>query len=156
MGSAFRLSPYAVVPALAMCVLLVQVHDGVNGGTVKKARKDYWAKNLKTWMNAPLPDIGRADIALKVDPAKHFIASKGTLTFVNGGDSTLARFPLTGAEHWQHLTWTLNGKAYTPETTEHLYVIEPPRPLAPHDSVVVGWSFDGRSGRCDEERREHR
>jgi hypothetical protein len=144
MGSAFRLSPYAVVPALAICVLLVQVNDGVNGGTAKKARKDYWAKNLKTWMNAPLPDIGRADIALKVDPAKHFIASKGTLTFVNGGDSTLARFPLTGAEHWQHLTWTLNGKAYTPETTEHLYVIEPPRPLAPHDSVVVGWSFDGR------------
>src|SRR6185503_13915633 len=73
-----------------------------------------------------------------------FIASKGTLTLVNGGDSTLARFPLTGADHWQHLTWTLNGKTYTPEATEHLYVIEPPRPLAPHDSVVVGWSFDGR------------
>ena len=144
LGSVVRLSPYAVVPAIAVCVLLVQVHDGVNGGTAKKARKDYWAKNLKTWMNAPLPDIGRADIALKVDPAKHFIASKGTLTFVNGGDSTLARFPLTGGDHWQHLTWTLNGKAYTPETTEHLYVIEPPRPLAPRDSVVVGWSFDGR------------
>jgi hypothetical protein len=143
-GSAVRLSPYAAVPAIAVCVLMVQVHDGLNGGTAKKVGKDYWSKNLKTWMTAPLPDIGRADIALKVDPAKHFIASKGTLTLVNGSDSTLARFPVSGAQHWEHLAWTMNGKEYKPETTEHLYVIEPPHPLAPGDSVVVGWSFDGR------------
>ena len=144
MGSALKLAPFAAVPAVACCVLLVQVHDGIGGGVAKKARKDYWAKNLKTWMNAPLPDIGRADIALKLDPARHWISSRGSLTLVNGADSVLARFPVTGGYHWEHVAWTLNGKAYTPETTEHLYVIQPPSPLAPGDSVVVGWSFDGK------------
>ena len=142
--TAIRMVPVAAVPAIAIGVLLVQVHDGIGGGAAKKARKDYWAKNLKTWMGAPLPDIGRADIALKLDPAKHAITSKGTLTLRNGLDSTLARFPLTGGDHWEHVAWTMNGKPYSPEITEHLYVIEPPHPLAPGDSIVLGWSFDGR------------
>ena len=44
------------------------MNRGLEGGVAKKAGKDYWAKNLKTWFDAPLPDIGRLDVSVKLDP----------------------------------------------------------------------------------------
>ncbi len=143
-GSALRLLPYAVVPLAAWMVLLFQVSYGMEGGAAKKARKDYWAKNLKTWFNAPLPDIARADVAVKVDPARRWLSSAGTFTLVNGLDSTLTRIPVTGGFGWDHLEWSMNGKAYKPEDRQHLYVFTPPQPLAKGDSVRIGWNWDGR------------
>ncbi|HEU4335068.1 MAG TPA: hypothetical protein VFT32_11280, partial [Candidatus Eisenbacteria bacterium] len=90
------LLPYAVVPAVACGVLLVQVSQGPQGGAAKKARKDYWARNLKTWLDAPLPDIARADVRLRLDPRTSAIASDGTFTLVNPTDSVIARIPITG------------------------------------------------------------
>ena len=143
-SSALRLAPFALVPVAAWVILVFQVSQGVEGGAAKKARKDYWAKNLKTWLDAPLPDIARADVRLKLNPPKHWLASAGTFTLVNSLDTTLAQIPLTGGLHWNHLAWTMNGRAYNPEDRQHLYVFTPPRPLAKGDSVVIGWSWDGR------------
>lgn len=142
-GSAFRLAPYALVPLALWITLLFQVSQGTEGGAAKKARKDYWAKNLKTWMNAPLPDIARADIAVKVDPKGSRIESRGVLTLVNGLDSTLAQIPLTGGPDWKNVSWTMNGRAVTPEDSKKLYVFTPPHALAKGDSVTIGWKFDG-------------
>ncbi|HEX7077612.1 MAG TPA: M1 family aminopeptidase [Candidatus Eisenbacteria bacterium] len=146
-GPAFRtamgLLPAAAVPLLACGALAFLVSQGMEGGAAKKARKDYWAKNLKTWLGAPLPDVARADVRLRIDPAKRWLSSEGTLTLVNGLDTTLALVPLTGGLHWEHLKWTMNGAAVTPEDSRHLYVFTPPHPLARGDSVVVGWAWDG-------------
>jgi len=143
MRTAGGLLPVAAVP-LACCVALAfMVSQGMEGGAAKKARKDYWAKNLKTWLGAPLPDIARADIRLTIKPESKWLASEGTLTLVNGLDSTLSQIPLTGGLHWKNLKWTMNGKPYTPEDRVRLYVFTPPAPLAKGDSVVVGWSWDG-------------
>jgi ABC-type transport system involved in multi-copper enzyme maturation permease subunit len=139
-----RALPYAIVP-LGCCVVLVfMVNQGIDGGAARKAQKNYWSKNLKTWFDAPLPDIANADIAVKIDPAKHWIASEGKLTLVNPLDSVLVQIPLTGGLHWKHLAWTMNGADYTPEDSQHLYVFTPPHPLAKGDSVVIGWKYDGR------------
>jgi ABC-type Na+ efflux pump permease subunit len=143
-GSLVSLSPYALVPAVAAVALYYQVEGGIQGGAAKKADKDYWAKNLKTWLDAPLPDIARADIRVKVDPAKHGIESQGTLWLVNGHDSTLAQVPLTGGRHWKDLEWTMNGAPYKPEDSERLFVFTPPHPLAKGDTVSVGWKWKGR------------
>ena len=143
-GSAFRLAPYVLVPVVAWTALVFQVSNGIEGGAAKKARKDYWAKNLKTWLDAPLPDIARADVSVKVDPPRHWLSSAGTFTLVNGLDSTLTQIPLTGGLEWNHLKWTLNGRPYEPDDRRHLYVFTPQRPLAKGDSVVIGWSWDGR------------
>jgi ABC-2 type transport system permease protein len=143
-GAGLRLLPFAVVPLAAWIALGFQVSQGLEGGAAKKARKDYWAKNLKTWFGAPLPDIGRVAVKLRVDPPRHWLKSEGTLTLVNGLDSALAQVPLTAGLHWKHLAWTLNGRPYTPEDRQHLFIFTPPRPLARGDSVVVGWSWDGR------------
>jgi ABC-2 type transport system permease protein len=142
--AALRLAPFAVVPLVAWIMLVYQVSYGQEGGAAKKATKDYWAKNLKTWFDAPLPDIARVDIAVKVDPAKHGLTSAGTFTLVNPLDSALTQIPLTGGMGWNHLAWTLDGKPYEPEDRQHLFVFTPARPLAKGDSVVIGWKWDGR------------
>ena len=139
-----KILPYGAVPLAACVALLFLVSRGLEGGVAKKANKDYWAKNLKTWFEAPLPDIGRMDVSVKVDPRRHWLSSAGTFTLVNGLDTTLAQLPLTGGLHWKNLSWTMNGSTATPENSQHLYLFTPPEPLAPGDSVVIGWKFDGR------------
>ncbi|HKW51963.1 MAG TPA: M1 family aminopeptidase [Candidatus Eisenbacteria bacterium] len=143
-SSAIKLAPFAMVPLIAWMILIFQVSQGMEGGAAKKARKDYWAKNLKTWLDAPLPDIARADVKLKLDPARHWLASEGSLTLVNGLDVPLTQIPLTGGLDWEHLAWTMNGRPVTPEDSRHLYLFTPPAPLATGDSVVIGWKWDGR------------
>jgi ABC-2 type transport system permease protein len=142
--TALRLFPFAAVPLVAAVVLLYQVSQGMGGGAARKAEKNYWAKNLKTWFDAPIPDIARVDVTVKLDPARHGIASEGTMTLVNPLDSALAKIPLTGGLHWKHLTWTVDGAEYKPDDSQHLYVFTPSHPLAKGDSMVVGWKFDGR------------
>ena len=143
-SSGLKLAPYAAVPLVAVVILLVQVNHGLEGGAAKKANKDYWAKNLKTWFEAPVPDIARFDVNVKVDPARHWLSSEGAFTLVNGLDSTLTRIPLTGGLHWKQVEWTMNGADYTPDDSQHLYLFTPPHPLAKGDSVVIGWKFEGR------------
>ncbi len=139
-----RLGLYAVVPLAACVALIFLVDQGIGGGVAKKAGKDYWGRNLKTWLDAPLPVIARFGVAVRLDPARHGIASAGAVTLVNDLDSTIARIPLTGGLHWEHLKWTLDGRPYVPADERHLFVFTPPAPLAKGDSVVIGWSWDGR------------
>ena len=141
--TAARLLPAAGVPILCCAALAIMVSQGMGGGAAKKAGKDYWAKNLKTWLGAPLPDIARADVNLKIDPKRKWLSSNGTLTLVNGLDSTLAGIPVTTGLHWKHLKWTMNGSPYTPEDRQHLFVFTPPKPLAKGDRVTIGWAWDG-------------
>jgi len=62
---------------------------------------------------------------------------------VNPHAMPLASIPLTGGLHWDSLSWTLNGAPYEPVDRKRLYVFTPPAPLAPGDSVVIGWQWNG-------------
>src|SRR5439155_707764 len=135
-AAALRLGGFALVPLAAWTVLVFQVTNGLEGGVFKKETKDYWAKNLKTWLDAPLPDIARVDVAVTVDPKRHALRSAGTFTLVNGLDSTLAQIPLTGGLDWNHRKSPMDGKAYEPEDRKHLSLFPPERRLAQGDSVA--------------------
>src|SRR5262249_32456451 len=39
--------------------------------------------------------------------------------------------------------WTMNGEAYKPEDRTRLFVFTPPAPLAPGDSVTIGFKYRG-------------
>ncbi|HET6349349.1 MAG TPA: M1 family aminopeptidase [Candidatus Krumholzibacteria bacterium] len=136
--------PYAGVPLACAIALVFLVYDGIDGGVAHKMEKNYWAKNLKTWLDVPPPDISNVDVTVKLDPAKHWIRSEGQFTLVNPLDSTMVQIPLTGGRHWKNLEWTMDGKAYKPEDSQHLYVFTPEHPLAKGDSVVIGWKFAGK------------
>jgi ABC-2 type transport system permease protein len=138
------LAPYAVVPLVAGIVLYAQVDRGFEGPATKKIQKDYWRKNIATWVDAPLPAISHVEIDLTVEPDRSAFRVKGTYDIVNHRDKTLRQIPLTAGDHWENVTWTLDGHAYEPDNRSHLYVFSPTPALAPGKSMKIGFAFEGR------------
>jgi ABC-2 type transport system permease protein len=142
--SGLRILPFAIVPLIAGIALYAAVYQGNEGDIAKKAHKDYWRKNLATWKDAPLPAISAVDVDIELEPAEQSLHVKGTFELINKRTFALRQFPLTAGDHWQDVTWTLNGEDYTPENHSLLYIFTPSTELAPGDKVRVGFSFHGR------------
>jgi ABC-2 type transport system permease protein len=141
---AIGLTPFAVVPLVAGIALYAQIYQGFEGSAAKKIEKDYWRKNVATWVDAPLPAISHAEIDLTLEPNQHAFHVKGTYDIVNQRDKTLRQIPLTAGAHWQNVTWTMDGRAYEPENRSHLYIFSPSPALAPGRSTKIGFAFEGR------------
>jgi len=140
---AWRLSPWAVVPAVALIAAAVQVGQGWQGDAAKKRAKEYWQKNLATWLDAPQPSIQDVDLDVELDPEGRSLRTRGTYTLVNRHAKALPSFALTGGDHWEDVRWTLDGKDVTPEDRSRLYVFKPETPLVPGAVVRVGFEFHG-------------
>lgn len=141
--NAVTLLPFAVIPLTAGIGLAIQVHGGFQGKASEKKAKDYWRKNLSTWNEAPVPAIAGADVDLELEPARRWFRTNGSFVFVNHHDFPLRQVPLTGGQHWTDIHWTMNGADYEPEDRLRLYVFTPPKPLAPGDSLRIGFRFEG-------------
>src|SRR5262249_44235792 len=96
-ASALSLSPLLLVPVGAGSLLAFRVNDGYQGGVARKHQKDYWAKNIATWKDAPTPELSGVDLAVDLDPGRHALAVKGWYDVVNHTDRTLASFPMTAS-----------------------------------------------------------
>jgi hypothetical protein len=142
--SGLRLLPYAAVPLVAGIALYSAVYQGTDGEIAKKARKDYWRKNLATWKDVPLPALSAVDLDLDLEPAERSFRVQGTFELVNLRKTTLRQFPLTAGDHWENVTWSLDGVDYEPENHSLLYIFAPNGGLAPGKKVRVGFSFTGR------------
>lgn len=137
------LSPALVVVLVLGFRLHAMVQSGWQGDATERDAKDYWRKNVKTWTGARRPDIVHVDLDLALDPARRTLASKGRFDFVNAEDEPLARFALTGGDHWQDVNWTLDGKKYQPEDRARLFVFTLAKPLARGEGCSVGFEFHG-------------
>jgi ABC-type transport system involved in multi-copper enzyme maturation permease subunit len=142
-GTAMRLSPYALAPVVLSSVLGVMITRGEESEAAKKKAHDYWKQNLATWKDAPQPEIVDVNVKLKLDPQARHFATTGTFTLANPNDAPLKRFALTGGFHWTDPKWTLDGKDYKPDNRTSLFAFTPDRPIAPGQSVVVGFAFEG-------------
>jgi len=142
--SLLRSVPALAVPVIAGGMLWRQIDQGPDGARVEKRAKDYWMKNLATWREAPLPALADVDLDLSIEPAERSWKVKGMYTLVNKRDHRLAKVPLTISPAWTDLVWTMNGKAYTPDTSSLLHVFTPPQPLMPGDTLRLGFSYSGR------------
>ena len=140
--AAWRATPWLVVPIVLAGALWHQISIGPEGPRAKKIMKDYWKKNLATWTDAPLPAIADADIDVTIEPARRAWQVKGHYLLVNKQAVPLAKIPLT-VGFWEDITWEVNGVAATPDTASHLFVFTPPKPLAPGDSLRVGFTYRG-------------
>ena len=136
--------PWLATPLAAGIALGVLVDTGFEGSLAKKLQKDYWKKNVLTWRDAPCPDIAHASLDLRIEPAKSWIRSTGTWQLVNRRQQPLAAIPISGEIEWKKPTWTMNGKKYEPEARAGLYIFRPEKPLAPGESVTIGWSFEAK------------
>lgn len=141
--AALRLAPVALVPLVCGIALWLAVQDGFQGDAYDKKGRDYWKKNLATWLDAPQPALTRAELDLRFEPERRWFRNQGTYELINDREEPLARFALTGGPHWKEVKWTLNGKPYEPEDQAGLYVFTPPGPLPPGGRLRVGFRFEG-------------
>jgi ABC-type transport system involved in multi-copper enzyme maturation permease subunit len=137
-----RLLPYALLPLGAGLVLYMAVFNGMDGGYMKKAQKDYWRKNLATWKDAPLPAIKAVNIDCDLEPEKSSFRVEGNFILLNHRDKPLAQIPITSGPNWQNLGWTMNGSRYEPEFRAHLHIFTPPQALAPGETLTIGFAYD--------------
>jgi ABC-type transport system involved in multi-copper enzyme maturation permease subunit len=142
--SLLRAAPALVVPLIAGGMLWRQIDKGPDGGATEKKAKDYWKKNLATWNDAPVPALADVNMDLAIEPAERSWTVKGSYVLVNKHTTKLDKVPFTVSPSWRDLKWTMNGVAYTPDTSSLLHVFTPPRPLLPGDTLRVGFSYSGK------------
>jgi ABC-type transport system involved in multi-copper enzyme maturation permease subunit len=138
-----RLAPIALVPLVCGVALWLAVLDGFQGKAYEKKGRDYWKKNLATWLDTPQPALNRVDLNLRFEPERRWFRNQGTYELINDREAPLARFAMTGGFHWKNVKWTLNGKPYTPDDRAGLYVFTPPGPFPPGGRLRVGFQFEG-------------
>jgi len=141
--TALLLGPFAIVPIGLNVWLGHRIDVSWQGDYAEKEQKDYWRKNIATWRDAPVPDIARAEVKLELEPERRWFRTEGTFELVNHTSEPLASFPVTGGPHWEELAWTVDGETHEPEERKFLYVFAPEVPLAPDETMTIGFSFEG-------------
>ncbi|MCZ6597376.1 MAG: M1 family aminopeptidase [Planctomycetota bacterium] len=141
--TALVLLPWAIIPVGLGLSLQKGVNAGADGVRAERWAKDYWRKNVRTWLDAPKPDIVAARVDLELEPAERWLHSRGSLELENPGQEPLAQVALTGAPHWEEVTWTLDAEPFEPDDREGLYVFDLPEPLEPGERCTVGFDFEG-------------
>ncbi len=135
--------PLALVPLTAGSVLWSRLDRGFQGNAAKKLMKDYWRKNIATYLDWPLPDITAVDVAVELDPNRSRLKVTGTYDLLNNEGKPLDQIPLTGGLHWESVEWTVDGKKGTPQDRSRLFVFRPSPPLAPGATIRIGFQFEG-------------
>ena len=143
LASALSITPLLLVPAVAGTLLAFQISGGYQGGAVKKQMKDYWAKNIETWRDAPTPELAAVDMALDLDTAKRSLRVNGWYDVVNHTDQPMLRFPVTVNPEWRGLRWTLDGESLRTENRAGLHIVTLRRPLAVGEKARLGFAYSG-------------
>ncbi len=133
----------ALPPLVLGFTLWGQVSQGFEGAAVEKKQKDYWQKNLATWTGQPLPYMTRVEMDVEFEPARRGFRVSGFYDLQNQKDQPLYWFPVTGGTAWKDLSWTLDSRPWQPEDRAQLHVFRPRRPLAPGQSVRLGFRYRG-------------
>jgi hypothetical protein len=139
----WRLSPYLATPLVLGIWLYADVQSGFQGDAMDKKGKDYWRKNIQTWKDAPLPAISNVKLDLELEPSRRWFKADGEYTLVNDRAEVLRQIPVTPGPHVENATWTLNGETVEPENRAGLCVFTPARPLAPTETIRLGFRYDG-------------
>lgn len=143
-GAFVSLSPFLLVPLVAGSLLAWQVDQGFEGAAAKKARLDYWKKNVQTWKDAPVPTTAGVDLDVRFDPPKHAFTMRGSYLLQNTTDATIDRFPITYHPRWKDLRWTVDAESCSTEVRSGLAIVTPKRPLAPGDTLRLGFTYSAR------------
>jgi ABC-2 type transport system permease protein len=141
--TALVLLPWALAPLALGIALQKGVNRGPDGVRFERWEKNYWSKNVRTWLDTPNPDITEAEVELELRPRDRWLHSTGEFELTSPHLEPLSRIALTGAPHWQDVAWTLNGVSVVPEDREGLYVFDLRPPLREGESCRIGFAFQG-------------
>lgn len=138
-----RLGAFATVP-LALGIWLNRiVQDGFQGDVAKKKGKDYWAKNVETWKDAPKPSIADVVLDLELRPEGSWFRARGTYTLTNIREKPLRQIALTPGPHFENREWTIDGERSVPEDRAGLSVFHLAKPLGKDERLVLGFAYEG-------------
>ncbi|HEV8112161.1 MAG TPA: M1 family aminopeptidase [Planctomycetota bacterium] len=140
--STLRFAPWMLAPFILCVWLYRDAQAGFQGNDNKKKAKDYWAKNIQTWKDAPKPSITGVDLDLELEPARRWLRSDGTFTLTNDKDVALRQIPITRGVDWEKLEWTLDGEKVVPEDRAGLCIFTPKKPLAHGESLKLSFRFE--------------
>ncbi|HEV7783955.1 MAG TPA: hypothetical protein VGQ28_01395, partial [Thermoanaerobaculia bacterium] len=132
-----------IVPLGLGLALWGQVNRGFQGGALEEKHKEYWRKNHATWLNQPQPYVTHVDMDLGFEPADRAFRVDGTYDLQNRKEKDLNWFAISGGTSWKGLAWTLNGRPWTPENRDGLYVFRLPQPMAPGAGLRLGFRYRG-------------
>jgi ABC-2 type transport system permease protein len=139
-----RKIPWMVLPLFAGVWLALAVNWGHDGGAAKKQAKDYWRKNMATYVDAKIPDLAHVDLRLDLFPERSRYHVAGTYDLVNASDQPLDEILVTAGLHWEKLAWTMDDKAATPKNSAGLFVFTPAKgALAPGQKMRIGFEHEG-------------
>lgn len=142
--SVLRLLPFAVPAIVLGSWLGVQVSQGFQGKAVQRREEEYRGRNLLTWHRAETPLLAGVDLDVHLDPGARYLRVEGTYALTNGSAGVIRQFPMSVADHFENLEWTLEGAAVEPEHRARLHVFTPSSPMAPGDTLRLGFSYEGR------------
>jgi len=139
-----RMAPWTVLPLFAGIWLALEVSWGHEGGAAKKQEKDYWRKNMATYRDARIPDATHVELNLDLFPGRSRYHARGTYDLVNPSDQPLDEVLLTAGPHWEKLSWTMEGKPFSPKNNAGLFIFTPPKgALARGERVRIGFEHEG-------------
>jgi ABC-2 type transport system permease protein len=157
-----RLLRASLVPAIALaptvailCGMLVAMRAGASGGPAERRAKDYWRQNSATWEDAPVPSLESVRAEVDLRPSTRSIEVRAELVLANRSDDAMEAMPITVRDHLTAKNWTLNGVALEPterwdgqtrpsiEDRSGLYLLRTAEPVAPGESIRVGFELTG-------------
>jgi ABC-2 type transport system permease protein len=138
-----RLGGFLIAPLVFGFWLQRDIDHGFEGETFKKLGKDYWAKNVETWKDAPKPSITDVVLDLELQPARSWFHARGTYTLTNLHEKALRQIALTPGPQFRHRSWTIDGEKVEPDDRAGLSVFTLDRPLEKDGRIALGFEHDG-------------
>ena len=136
-----RLLPFAAPAIILASFLAMKGESGYQGDAADEWGEDYWRKNTATWTDFRMPSVSHVDIGVDFEPSERSVAVEGEYTFYNHRDYAYEKLPVT-AGPWDPIEWTMDGRAHVPDDRANLFVFTPDEPLAPGDTLMIGFSYD--------------
>ncbi|HVH47202.1 MAG TPA: M1 family aminopeptidase [Labilithrix sp.] len=129
-------------PAAVLFAVLVFWTETSRGGTIAKdAAKDYWRANVRTFADAPVPQLSRVALTMRLAPPERSAEIEGTYELVNRTDKALHAVPLTLGPHMRAPRFTAFGAKVESEARAGLHLLKLGTSLAPGARVVIGFSY---------------
>ena len=139
---AASLAPFAVLPLLVGAVLGYEVRTGFQGGRAADEGRAYWIRNVETWRGYVPPATRHVDLRVELVPGARTARVEGTYHMHNATEVLSHSLAFTVRPALHDVSWSLNGAAVSHDDRSGLHVLPLANPLAPGDSVRVGFSYD--------------
>ena len=141
---ALRASPLVALPLFTGAFLAVRVHDAYDGPAVTRAAAAYEATDQRTWESIIPAVIQHVDVTVALDPPHRAIAVDGTYDLINRTSVPMTTLPFTVPHGFGRVTWHVHGVSTTPTGSDGLQVLSLAAPLAPGETVRVGFRYEAR------------